>query len=199
MTIFFWVVNQKQGGLMNVLLIAVGLFLLILSSILIFSYNALVSLRESLKKNWGNIDVILKQRFDEIPQLVKVCESYVNYEKNMVDKILSSRADYMNCDSIKGKIIKSNELVSGLNGLIGLGEDNLELKSNQNFLQIQVRLSELESKLTSRREFYNDSVYLYNSRIQQIPDVFIARLLGYEEEALFIVEKNEKVLNLKIG
>ena len=117
----------------------------------------------------------------------------------MMDKILSSRADYMNCDSIKDKIVKSNELISGLNGLIALGEDNLELKSNQNFLQIQVRLSELESKLTSRREFYNDSVYLYNSRIQQIPDVFLARLLGYEEEALFIVEKNEKVLNLNIA
>ena len=184
---------------MNILFIALGIFVLILSSVLIFSYNALVSLRESLKKNWGNIDVILKQRFDEIPQLVKVCESYVNYEKSMVDKILSARADYMNCDSIKDKIVKSNELISGLNGLIGLGEDNLELKSNQNFLQIQVRLSELESKLTSRREYYNDSVYLYNSRIQQIPDLFIARLLGYEEEALFKVDKNEKALNLKIA
>lgn len=178
------------------------IFLIISIGIVIMSigiYNALVALKENIKKAWANIDVILKQRYDEVPQLIQICEQYVTYEKSMIDKIMDAREKMVKGRSIEDKADGFNALTSGISGLLAVGEAYPELKANESFIQIQNRLSELEERIADRREFYNESVNNYNIRIQQIPDVFFSRILGYQSETLFEVTEAEKSLpNLKM-
>jgi LemA protein len=156
-------------------------------------YNALVALKENIKKAWANIDVILKQRYDEVPQLIQICEQYVTYEKSMIDKIMDAREKMVKGRSIEDKADGFNALTSGISGLLAVGEAYPELKANENFMQIQNRLSELEERIADR------SVNNYNIRIQQIPDVFFSKILDYQSETLFEVTKAEKSLpNLKM-
>jgi LemA protein len=178
------------------LLVGFGVLLLILSiGIFIMAigiYNALVALKENIKKAWANIDVILKQRYDEIPQLIQICEQYASYEKGTIDKIMKAREQMVKGRSIKDKADGSNALTASLGGLMAIAEGYPELKANTNFLQIQTRLSDLEERLADRREFFNESVNVFNIRIQQIPDVFFARILNYQSETLFEVTEEQK-------
>ncbi len=171
----------------------------IIITLIIGSYNALIAARENIEKAWANIDVILKQRYDEVPQLVKICEQYVTSEKAVIDRAMSARERMVQGKSIKDKAVASNELTEGLKGLMAIGEAYPELKSNTNFMQIQTRLSSLEEALADRREFYNDSVNIYNVRIQSIPDVFLANFLGYKRKQMFEIKESERGLpNLTI-
>lgn len=157
-------------------------------------YNSFIGLRNQLERAWANIDVILKQRFDEVPQLIQVIEQYAQYESGIIDKIAKARADYGAARSVKEKIDSSQSLGIALSGVMALGEAYPELKANQNFTQLQGRISHFEETLADRRETYNDIVSQFNSRIDQFPDVFVARFLGYERQNLFQVEEREKAL-----
>lgn len=155
-------------------------------------YNGLISLKENNKKSWANIDVILKQRYDELPKLISVCESYAEFEKSVLDRLMSAREGYMRAGTVNQKAQASGEISSALTGLFALAENYPELKTNNNFLQLQNRISHLEESLADRREFYNDSVNNYNIRIQQIPDLFVARFLNFNCEELFNVPEIER-------
>lgn len=161
---------------------------------LINIYNSLLVVKENVNKSWANIDVILKQRYDEIPQLIKICEQYVQFEQGMVNRIMSARERTIQGKSVQDKATASSDLSSGLGGLLALGESNPELKSNENFMQIQSRLSSLEESLADRRELYNDSVNINNTRIQQIPGVFLAGILGMDRKEMFKVSESERGL-----
>ncbi len=141
-------------------------------------YNGLISLKENIKKSWANIDVILKQRYDELPKLIKVCESYAAFETGVLDRLMSARENYFKAKSVGKKALASGEISAALQGIFGLAENYPDLKTNQNFMQLQDRISHLEETLADRREFYNDSVNNHNIRIQQIPDVFVAPFFG---------------------
>jgi len=155
-------------------------------------YNGLISLKENIRKSWANIDVILKQRYDEIPKLISVCESYAQFEKGMLDRLLKARERYVRADGVKQKSKASNQISDALRSIFALAENYPELKANQNFMQLQNRISHLEETLADRREFYNDSVNNYNIRIQQIPDVFVAGMLNYQQEEMFEVAEEER-------
>lgn len=161
---------------------------------LINIYNSLLVVKENVNKSWANIDVILKQRYDEIPQLIKICEQYVEFEQGMVNRIMSAREITIQGKSVQDKAAASSDLTSGLGGLLALGESNPELKANANFMQIQSRLSSLEESLADRRELYNDSVNINNTRIQQIPGVFLAGMLGMDRKEMFKVNESERGL-----
>ena len=162
--------------------------------IMITAYNSLISLREEIKKSWANIDVILKQRFDEIPQIITICQQFIELESEMVEKVMNSRLNMIQGRSLKEKAISSNEMSSFVNGLISLGESYPDLKSNNNFMQIQERLSSLEEALADRRELYNDTTTIYNTRIQQFPYLFIAGMIRMMSKELFPIPEEEKVL-----
>ena len=183
---------------MNIMLIGTIVLLIFLAVVVvgvgIQIYNALLAINENVNKSWANIDVILKQRYDELPQLIKLCEQYVEYEAEMIEKIMSAREKMVQGRDVKEKSAAFNEVTAGIKGLLAIGEAYPELKANTNFLQIQTRLSALEEVLADRREFYNDSVTIFNTRIQQIPDVFIAGQLGYKRKQMFEVNSNEKAL-----
>ena len=172
-----------------ILIIGAGLFIMGIGI-----YNALVALKENIKKAWANIDVILKQRYDEIPQLIQICEQYASYEQGTIDKIMKAREQMVKGRSVEEKADGSSALTASLGSLMAIAEGYPELKANENFLQIQTRLSDLEERLADRREFYNESANNYNIRIQQIPDVFFARMLAYQRESLFEVTEQEKSL-----
>ncbi len=155
-------------------------------------YNGLVSLRQQIDRAWANIDVILKQRFDEIPQIVEVLEQFVAYEKGIINNLVEARKHYGQAQSVEEKIKASGEVSMALRGVLAIGEGYPELKSNQNFLHLQGRISSLEENLADRRELYNEVVTNFNTRIEQIPDVFVARFLSYGARELFKVSEAEK-------
>lgn len=165
-------------------------------------FNRLVSLNKQTERAWANIDVILKQRFDEIPQLIKVIEGYSAYEQSTLEKIMSARNHYGSAQSLDEKIAASNEMSLALKGVIAIGEAYPDLKANNSFMQLQTRVSALEGLIADRRELFNNTVTNYNTRIEQIPDILFARILGYTERPLYIPPASETVkpsLDLKIG
>jgi LemA protein len=155
-------------------------------------YNGLVALKENIKKSWANIDVILKQRYDELPKLISVCESYAKFEKGILDRLMSARENYQRAKSVGEKAVASGQISAGLQGIFALAENYPELKTNDNFMQLQSRISQLEESLADRREFYNDSVNNHNIRIQQIPDVFVANFMRLQEAEMFQVSETER-------
>ncbi len=177
----------------NIIIFGVLIFgvLAILGYIFVI-YNGLISLKENMKKSWANIDVMLKQRYDELPKLVSVCESYAEFEKSVLDRLMEAREGYMRADTVSQKAKASGAISSALSGLFALAENYPDLKSNNNFLQLQNRISHLEESLADRREFYNDSVNNYNIRIQQIPDLFVANFLNFTCEDPFQVPETER-------
>jgi LemA protein len=176
--------------------------LIVLGSLFVMGvgiYNGLVRLKNQVERAWANIDVLLKQRFDEIPQLVQVIEQYSNYEAGLLQKIADARANYGQSKSIGDKIQASQEMSLALKGIFAIGEAYPELKANQNFIQLQSRVSELENMIADRRESYNEAVTNFNTRIEQFPDVFAARFLNYRAQELYQVAESEKALpNLKM-
>ncbi len=160
--------------------------------IMIQIYNSLLAVNENINKAWANIDVTLKQRYDELPQLLKICEQYVEYEEDMIQKIMSAREKMVQGKDVIEKAAGFNELTAGIKGLLAVSEAYPDLKANVQYAQIQSRLSHLEETLADRREFYNDSVNIFNTRIQQIPDVFFANILGYQRKQMFEVNNEEK-------
>jgi LemA protein len=124
--------------------------------------------------------------------LIKVCESYAAFETGVLDRLMSARENYFKATSVGKKAQASGEISAALQGIFGLAENYPDLKTNQNFMQLQDRISHLEETLADRREFYNDSTNNYNIRIQQIPDVFVARFLAYQAEELFQVAEYER-------
>jgi LemA protein len=160
--------------------------------IMIQIYNSLLAVNENINKAWANIDVTLKQRYDELPQLLKICEQYVEYEEDMIQKIMSAREKMVQGKDVSEKAAGFNELTAGIKGLLAVSEAYPDLKANVQYAQIQSRLSHLEETLADRREFYNDSVNIFNTRIQQIPDVFFANILGYQRKQMFEVNNEEK-------
>lgn len=172
--------------------IAIAAVALVILMMGIQIYNGLVSLKNQVDRSWANIDVILKQRFDEIPQLVKVVEQFANYERGTIDRLVQARQKYGSAQQPEQKIEASQEMSLALRGIFAIGENYPELRSNQNFVQLQTRVSALEDALADRREHYNESVTNLNTRIEQIPDSFFANMLGYRQRPMFNVPESEK-------
>ena len=145
-------------------------------------YNHLVTLRENVKKAWSNIDVLLKQRHDELPKLVETCKQYMEYERETLERVMKARTAVSEARS-EGDIpalgAAESDLRLGLGKLFALAEDYPELKANESFQHLQARISGLEEAIADRREFYNESVNLNNIRIEQFPDILVARGLNF--------------------
>ncbi len=181
--------------------LAVLLFLTI-GIILYFTalYNGLIVLSRNIDKAWANIDVLLKQRHDEIPKLIKICEGYMQYERQTLEKITAARTACLGAKNVGELSRAEGELAKSLKTLFAVAENYPDLKANQNFIQLQQRVSYLENQIADRREFYNDSANSYNIRINQIPDMFIAQMLRFGPKELFkISEEEKKDVDIKFG
>ena len=155
-------------------------------------YNGLIHVKENIKKSWANIDVLLMQRSDEIPKLIKVLKSFAQHEKKMFDNVMVARKSYLGANSITEKADADNQISDALKSVFALSEAYPELRANENFLNLQDRISGLENEISDRRELYNESVNNYNIRIQSLPDVAIANAMGLDQEEMFQVNDLKK-------
>ena len=155
-------------------------------------YNSLVRLKNNIKKAWSNIDVLLKQRHDELTKLMNTVKGYMKHEEGVLTKITQARTAFMDARSVGDKAKADNMMTSTLKSLFAVAENYPELKADRSFAQFQSRISEIENQIEDRREFYNDSVNTFNIRIEQIPDLFVARMLGYAPRELFQADESDR-------
>jgi LemA protein len=170
-----------------VVLFVVGIFIYFITI-----YNSLVRLRNDIDKAWSNIDVLLKQRHDELPKLIETCKGYMQYEQKTFQLVTEARTAFLRAGSVAEKAQADNMMTGALKTLFAVAENYPDLKANNNFMQLQGRISELEERIADRREFFNDDVNTYNIRIQQLPDVFVAKLLSLQRRDLFKVSEEDR-------
>lgn len=155
-------------------------------------YNTLVEMKNNIGRSWANIDVLLKQRHDELPKLVKVCEAYMQHERAVFDKLSEARAALAGARTVGQRAQAENQITAALGGFFAVAENYPDLKANQSFLALQQRISELENQIADRREFYNDTVTIFNIRIQQIPDTWVAGGMNLQPAELFKIEERDR-------
>jgi len=159
-------------------------------------YNHLVRLKHNVSKAWSNIDVLLKQRHDEIPKLIETCKQYMKFEQDTLEKVMQARSRVSEArqnQDLAGLGLAEGALRMGLGQLFALAEDYPELRANENFQHLQGRISSLENSIADRREFYNESVNINNIGIEQFPDIIVARLFGFGPRDLLEFEATEIV------
>ena len=155
-------------------------------------YNSLVALKNSIARSWANIDVLLKQRHDELPKLVKTCEGYMRHERAIFDRLSEARGALLKAHSVGERAAAEGLLSQALGQFFAVAEAYPTLKADVSFLQLQNRISELENQIADRREFYNDTVTTFNTRIQQIPDLYVANWLSLQPADLFRVDESDR-------
>ncbi len=170
----------------------VALFLTGLAIYGVILYNELVRLRIENDRAFANIDVLLKQRHDEIPNLVSCVKGYMDHERQTLEAVALARTASIGAASIAQKAQADLRLSGALHSLFAVAERYPGLKANQNFLALQKRISELEERIADRREFFNDDVATYNTRIAQLPEVFLARQMKLRPRQLFQVSEQER-------
>lgn len=174
---WFW-----TGVLLLALLYAVG------------CYNRLVSLKHGVDKAWANIDILLKQRHDELPKLVEVCKQYTQFEQATLQQVIAARGQVQTArqnEDVTALGRAEGQLRLGLGQLFAVAEAYPELRSNQNFMQLQTRISQLENAIADRREFYNEAVNIHNVRVEQFPDRLIAGWFRFKLRPLLVFAATE--------
>ena len=149
-------------------------------------------MKNNIGRSWANIDVLLKQRHDELPKLVKTCEQYMQHERAVFDKLSEARSALMSARSVGERAEAEGMLTRALGKMFAVAEAYPNLKADQSFLQLQTRISQIENQIADRREFYNDTVTTYNTRIQQIPDAIVANWLALGPAELFKVDETDR-------
>ncbi len=158
-------------------------------------YNNLVRLKHNIAKAWANIDVLLKQRHDELPKLVEVCRQYKQFEESTLTRVIEARARVSDARAehdVPALGAAEGMLRMGLGQLFAVAEAYPELKANEHFMQLQTRITSLENSIADRREWYNESVNVHNVRIDQFPDLVIARMFQFTEQPLLEFSTAEK-------
>ncbi|MEJ1464031.1 MAG: LemA family protein [Candidatus Sedimenticola sp. (ex Thyasira tokunagai)] len=161
----------------------------------IIIYNNLVNLKHGVTKAWANIDVLLKQRHDELPKLVETCKQYMQYEQETLERVMQARAavssarEQGDVGALGGA---ETQLRLGLGNLFAVAEAYPDLKANDTFQHLQSRISDLENSIADRREYYNESVNNNNVRIEQFPDVIIANRFNFKAAELLEFSDEEK-------
>ena len=172
-----------------------AVFFLFAAGVLIYTiilYNELVRLRNENDRAWANIDVLLKQRHDEVPNLVETVKGYMQHEQQTLLAVTQARTASVSAASIRQKATADLMMTGALRGLFAVAENYPQLKANQNFLKLQNRISELEERIADRREFFNDDVNTYNTRIGQIPEVFVASFMSLKPRSMFKVSDEDR-------
>ena len=170
----------------------IGILIVVFILYLITIYNGFVNLKNNYKKAWANIDVLLKQRNDELPNLISTVKGYMKHERKVLENITKARTNIMKTSNIHKKAEYNDEISESVKTLFAVSENYPKLKASENFLKLQTRISGLENAIADRREFFNDSVNNYNIRIQSFPDFILAKLFGFKEEERFVAQASEK-------
>ena len=160
----------------------------------VITYNRLVSERLKVRTQWSQIDVVLKQRFDLIPNLVETVKGYAAHENEALQAVTDARSRYLGASDAEGQMKASAELSGAMSRLMAVAESYPDLKANQNFLQLQQQLAAMEEKLANYRQFYNDTVMRYDRLLETVPTKLIANMFHFERAEFFKVEEAEKAM-----
>lgn len=179
---------------MNQIIGIVIVVLIIIATISVFIriYNTLVLLKFNVEKAFANIDVLLKQRTDEIPNLVTTVKEYVAHEKELLNELTMLRTQYLSSSNQDDKVKLNNEIAKSLGKIIVVAENYPDLKANTSFVKLQERVSQLEDNISDRREFFNESVNMYNIGINEFPNLILAKFMAYKEKSLLLISELEK-------
>ena len=171
--------------------VLVVLILFIFIAIVVI-YNRIVQLQNNIDKSWANIDVTLQQRSSELPNLISTVKGYMKHERELLETITKARSFLEKETDLSKKAAADNLISESLKSLFAVVENYPDLKAVENFIHLQNRISGLENELADRREFYNDSVTIYNTRIQSIPDLILAKILDLKPKTLYKASESDK-------
>ena len=172
--------------------------LVVLGVVLLYAimlYNQLVSVKHAVSQAWSNIDVLLRQRHDELPKLVEACRRYMQHEAQTLERVIAARGAVASAraeSDVKGVGRAETALRAGLGQLFALAENYPDLKASESFQHLQERITGLENGIADRRELYNAAVNINNVRIEQFPEVLLARLFAYKPATLLQFSDEEK-------
>lgn len=179
---------------MNIITFAV---LLLIALFIISTYNGLVVKRNRVRNAWAQIDVQLKKRFDLIPNLVETVKGYAKHEAGTLEAVVKARNQYISAGKPEEMMKANTDMTGALSRLFALAESYPDLKANTNFIELQGELGQVEEKIAYARQFYNDTVLMYNNAIQVVPSNIVASLFGFKEEPYFKADEAERQ-NVKV-
>ncbi|MCB9494402.1 MAG: LemA family protein [Desulfobacteraceae bacterium] len=169
------------GVIAGILVLAAFMILFI-----IITYNGFIYLKNNMDKHWSNIDVLLKQRYDEIPKLVEVCRGYMTHERETLERVIRARNMLGSVPKDSKEFLENQSmLTSALKSLFAVAEQYPELKADSMFARLQSRITELEDSIADRREMYNEVVTIYNIKLQRFPDLVVASFFRFDEGILW--------------
>ncbi len=168
-----------------IVVIILVVVLVLLALYVIVSYNGLVSLRNRIENAWAQIDVQLKRRYDLIPNLVETVKGYAAHERETLDAVIAARNAGMSAQGPHDQAQAENQITGALKSLFALSEAYPDLKANQNFSQLQEELTGTEGRIAYARQFYNDTVYRYNTKVQSFPANILAGMFRFTEREYF--------------
>lgn len=180
------------------MLIALIVILVLLFVWIIAIYNGLVSSKLKVDNAWSQIDVQLQRRFDLIPNFVETVKGYMAHESETFEKIAALRTSWANSSTVGEKAKLDNELSGALKTIMAVSESYPELKANTNFSELSEELRNTENKISFSRQFYNDSVTMYNTKLEVFPSNIIANMFNFKSKELFNTESEEARKNVKI-
>ncbi len=173
-------------------LIVIGAIVLLILLFLGTTYNSLVSLRNKVKDQWSQIDVLLKRRTDLIPNLVETVKGYAKHESETLENVIAARNRVVEAKTTEEEIKADGELSRALGRLMAVAEAYPDLKANTNFLDLQANLKETEDKIQYARQFYNDAVLVYKNKLEMFPSNIVAGIFGFKPEAFFEASEADK-------
>ena len=178
-----------------IILIIVVLIILWIISL----YNGLVTLRQRVQNAWSQIDVQLQRRFDLIPNLVETVKGYTSHEEATLTKVTELRTSWAKASTVHEKAELAGELSNTLKTIMAVSENYPDLKANQNFSELQEELQNTENKISYSRQFYNDTVTKYNTKLEVFPSNLIASMFNFKAEELFVVDSEDAKKNVKVS
>ena len=178
----------------------IALIIIVLLVVFVISlYNTLVQLRLKVKNAWSQIDVQLQRRFDLIPNLLETVKGYMKHEEDVLTKVTELRTSWAKASTVSEKSELNNELSGALKTIMAVSENYPDLKANQNFSELQEELQNTENKIAFSRQFYNDTVTRYNTKLEVFPSNIIAPMFHFEASEFFKVDSEEAKKNVKIS
>ena len=172
--------------------------IIVLAIIISIMYNSLVKLKQRTQNAWSQIDVQLQRRFDLIPNLVECVKGYMTHESETLENVTKLRTSWSEATTADEKMKLDNELSSSLKSIMAVAESYPDLKANQNFISLQGELTDTENKISYSRQFYNDIVTRYNTKIQTVPSNIIAGIFGFKAQELYKIDTEEARKSVKV-
>lgn len=172
--------------------------IIVLAIIIAIMYNSLVTLKQRTQNAWSQIDVQLQRRFDLIPNLVECVKGYMTHESETLENVTKLRTSWSEATTADEKMKLDNELSSSLKSIMAVAESYPDLKTNQNFISLQGELTDTENKISYSRQFYNDIVTRYNTKIQTVPSNIIAGIFGFKAQELYKIDTEEARKSVKV-